>query len=51
MTGPQPFRDYPPIPSLSSRLLTVAADVALTCGIVALAYFFADWLASVVVAL
>ena len=37
-------RDY-------SRLLTVAADVALTCGIVALAYFFADWLASVVVAL
>ena len=51
MTGPVPCRDFPPIPSLSNRLLTVAADLALSCGIVALAYFFADWLASVVVAL
>ena len=45
MIGPVPHRDYPPIPSLSSRLLTVAADVALTCGIVALAYGVAVGLA------
>lgn len=45
MIGPQPARDYPPTPSLSSRLLTVATDVALTCGVLALAYGFAVGLA------
>ena len=45
MIGPQPARDHPPIPSLSRRLLAVAADVALTCGIVALAYWVAVGLA------
>lgn len=45
MTGPQPCRDYPPAPGLAERLLTMVADLAVTCGIVALAYGFAVGLA------